>query len=64
MKQSNTLHRVFVPHLWHSGQTHRLRYCSSAAMEALEYSKTNSINDNKEELYFTFILLILLDIID
>ena len=53
VNQSNTLHRVFAPHLCHCGQTHRFRRCLSAAMGALEYPKKNSRNGNKDELYFT-----------
>ena len=52
---SNTLHRMFASVLCHSGQTHRFRYCLSAAAGALEYPKKNSRNGNKEELYFALL---------
>ena len=54
--QSNTLCRVFMPRLCHSGQSHRFTHCSSSAVGvgALECPKKNSRNGNKEELYFTF----------
>ena len=48
---------VFVSRLCHSGQTHRFRHCSVAAVGAFEYPKTNSRNSNKEELYFTLFYL-------
>ena len=55
MNQTNALGRVFVSHLCHSGQTHRFRRCSVAAMGAFKYHTTNSKNGNKEELHFTLL---------
>ena len=55
VNQTNALGHVFVSRLCHSGRTHAFRRCSVAAMGAFEYPKTNSINGNKEELYFVLI---------
>ena len=40
VNQFNALGCVFASHLCHSGQTHRFRHCSLAAMGAFEYPKT------------------------
>ena len=53
---SLTLYCV-APRLCHSGQTHRFRRCSLAAVGALEYPRKNSRNGNKEELYLLYFTL-------
>ena len=50
---NHTMSCEFTSHLRHSRKTHKFRYVSVAAAGALEYPKTKSRNDNKEELYFT-----------
>ena len=57
VNKTNALGHMFVSRLCHSGQTHRFRRCSSAAVGALEYPKTNFRKSNKEKLYYTLLLL-------